>query len=480
MDANTGEVVIKNTIDSLRQLVGHENLFTLTFIAKEVDQDSKSDSNGRLTARKIDSSNSELEHLIDGGLNADSDLPNEAADAHNHFIVNDNFYDNYENYQNENLDNNRIKFIRPYSSSLTSDLLAVDSNRINDRLENNNNNKQRVDDLASLQSINQMILNRTPLKSTPINVPPINQATSSLFRRRMVLLNEEASQSKPSINLTTTNLTNELNRIELLKSDQINFRTINMPSTTIASTSKPNSSSIKPFFVTSKPMKIKSTTTTSKPTTATSIKNKNSSSQIRNVNLVNDNLVADEHYIVNNLTSIGLMDEFRPENLLEQAESNSAEINRLNNERAIAMNAVLNELSGTSRTESEISIGFIILQISNHIPEFPLIKPNYTANMDLIQTMYGQIEENAKANTLIQFEQELLIQDQDHGLNGTFDVQLLDQTKTFEIQPKTGYRNQTFQISLRNSNRLRLIESKQINLKVSLISLKRLEEEDKF
>ena len=188
---------------------------------------------------------------------------------------------------------------------------------------------------------------------------------------------------------------------------------------------------------------------------------------MRNVNLANDNLVADEHYIVNNLTSIGLMDEnFKPENLVEP--ESSAEISRFNNERATMMNAVLSEISGASRTETEITIGFVILQISNHAPDFPLVKPNFTSDHSAgLFLMYGQIDDDLKPNSVVQFEHELLVQDADHGLNGTFDLQLSDPTKTFDIQPKTGYRNQTFQIVVSNSSQLSLMGNRIVNLKVS-------------
>ena len=345
----------------------------------------------------------------------------------------------------------------------------------------------------SLQSINHMVLNRVPLKSTPVNMPPL----PAQFSKRMLSSNENSDPHPEVTNLLKPpiNLTNELNRIEISSST-----TTVKPSTTTTNTAKP-------FYVTSKPMSIKSTprpavklmkaqetvtkstlkpNTTrpaiarstygspviasilSRPLSAPLIKNQRNSSHVRNVNLVNDNLVADEHYIVNNLTSIGLMDEnFKPENLVEP--ETSAESSRLNSERATAMNAVLNELSGTSRTETEVNVGFIILQLSNHAPEFPLVKPNFTSNNDLLFIVFGQIEENAKPNSLVQLEQELLITDQDHGLNGTFDVQLVDSTKTFDIQPKTGYRNQTFQLQLVDSNQLRQLENKQVNLKVGYI-----------
>lgn len=577
MDATTGEVVIKSTIDQLREQVGHENLFTLTFIAKEVgDEETASTIGGpsAMSGRKMDGG--EIERLVDG-LNVASDLPNE-ADSHNHYIVNDHYYDDESDRP--------VAKRRPISSPLASDLLAIDSqisdrvghragnsasdsmsksmsnsvsNSVNDRVDDNVKYKNpdinafskrtdRAESLASLQSINHHLLNRTPLKSTPVNVPPLSPM---LFSRRMLPepVNSLPSPEhpnyfgsfedpfKPLVNLTTREVKRAKEPIgerpdraptnqpttgkATVKSGSSS--TTNRPSARPATTSSPTTSrpvttsrppiisanTAKPFFVTSKPMPVKSTTsrpvetlqtttvtskTSSTKSTTTSTQSPwkpmakalpsvvsrpiqwnapliaqnaaGSSSAVRTVNLVNDNLVADEHYIVNNLTSIGMMDEnFKPENLIEP--ESSAEISRFNNERATMMNAVLSEISGASRTESEITIGFVILQISNHAPEFPLVKPNFTGDTPLF-ILYGQIDDDLKPASAVQLEHELLVQDREHGLNGTFDVHLMDPTKTFDVQPKTGYRNQTFQIIVTNSSQLNLLGNKMVNMKVGI------------
>ena len=518
MDANTGEVVIKSTIDSLREQVGHENLFTLTFIAKEVGEETARAPS--MSGRKMDS---EFEHLV-GGLGAD--LPNE-ADSHNRYIVNDHFYDDESDTPAAKRNG------RPISSSLTSDLLAIDSQvsgSVGDRLARivDDGVRYKADEqpnaetgvknafgqgtnesLASLQSANQR-LNRTPLKSTPINVPPLSP---TLFARRIDPERFGALQNpfRPLVNLTTR----EVKRLDEPTAarpsrTQPNQATTSKPAAIgrstsatraagparAATTSGPASmgaNTAKPFFVTSKPLPIRSTT--DRPTEPTSTQSAwrpmakalpsvlskpiqsnapliaqnqgpKSSGQVRNVNLANDNLVADEHYIVNNLTSIGMMDEnFKPENLIEP--ESSAEISRFNNERVTMMNAVLSEITGASRTETEITIGFVILQISNHAPEFPLVKPNFTGDNNVpIFIMHGQIDDDLKPGSVVQFEHELLVQDQEHGLNGTFDAYLSDPTKTFDVQPKIGYRNQSFQILVSNSSQLSLLGNKLVNMKV--------------
>lgn len=479
-------MVLKSTLDKLREFVGHENLFSLQFVAKEIEQE------GALTGRKIDS-NSELEHIV-GSLNAESDLPAD-SETHNHYIVNDNFYDDESQ---ENLHKYQNKAI---PSSLTSDLLAVDtkiSNKIDNKLNNHNmfsQSEDKKETLENLQRINDLVLNRLPLKSTPINIPPLEP--SSLFRKRLLSLKNQTSSSllKPSLDLTIKESTTYSSRLDHFinnKSTTTN-RPIIQSSTIQPITAKPFSvitklgiksitSTVKPPKFIIRPIEsiVSSTTTNrpylkkdsllvqkeSKPKSDVPIIKKTSFLQHRYGNLVNDNnLVADEHYIVNNLTSIGLMDDsFKPENLIEP--ESSAESSRLNNERATMMNAVLNELSSSSKTETDIDVGFIILQLSNNPPEFPSIRPNYTSKNELVFILNGQIDDDSKPNSLVQLEQDLIIQDQDHGLNGTFDVQLVDPTNTFDIQPKTGYRNQTFLIQLINSNRLRSMENKQFDLKV--------------
>lgn len=561
MDAQTGEVVIKSTIENLREQVGQENLFTLTFVAKEIGDGEAGAAS--MAARMMPGG--ELEHMVDG-LHADSDLPNEQSDPHNRYIVNDHFYDDESNTLRRR---HSFRNSPPHSSSLTSDLLAIDSKiskrmgdetagdrvgRVEDSVKYKTNEKQsdvqakvandaantfranRAESLASLQSINHLVLNRIPLKSTPVNVPPLNPA---LFSRRM-LSDEPAKPQlsgydfgpfepgnpfRPLINLTTR----EIKRVDdapVLGSPKFSTKTMGStskpttrsstttskpstrPSTTTSklpttrstttsrppTTSKPSTTSrpaiAKPMVVTSKPVTMRPTTESPwRPITSANVlspvisrpikstapliaqnahsPSKWSSGQVPNVNLANDNLVADEHYIVNNLTSIGLMDEnFKPENLVEP--ESSAEISRFNNERATMMNAVLSEISGASRTETEITIGFVILQISNHAPEFPLVKPNFTTDQNAgVFLMYGQIDDDLKPNSVVQFENEILVQDQDHGLNGTFDLQLSDPTKTFDLQPKTGYRNQTIQILVSNSSQLALMGNRVVNLKVS-------------
>lgn len=129
------------------------------------------------------------------------------------------------------------------------------------------------------------------------------------------------------------------------------------------------------------------------------------------------------------------------------------------------VNERLRQSIDRSSIETEISVAFVVLQLTNTAPIFvaPGAPLGDAVNAELWR---GQVSELAPIGSKVQFEFELQLQDPDHGLNGTLDVRLEDASGAFQVHPKVVYRNQSIEVVLINADVIKSLVNTNITIKV--------------
>lgn len=159
---------------------------------------------------------------------------------------------------------------------------------------------------------------------------------------------------------------------------------------------------------------------------------------------------------------------FDPEIDLDFGSLNQSDVN--SSERLHSVDSPVARLKAMdqSKLETEISVAFLILQLTNSAPVF--VTPGASVS-DSSELWKGRISESATVGSQVQFEQPLQVHDPDHGQNGTLDLRLEDPVGAFQIQPSVAYRNQSVQILLEHPERIKFERLAQTNVTLKVSTL---------